>query len=190
MPVEPSSSQLETAGVLFMDVMGYSKLPVSKQSDVLGTLNQIVRATDSFREVEAAGKLTRLPTGDGMALVFFSPDPRRRWSARWKSAGRCAPIRRSDCGDAGHIFLTQRVAEDLAQSGRWQPHLRDLGSVAVRHGVNVHVFNLVVDNAGNPNPPTESGRTGQLLQHSSLSSAISGGAGATPAGFCPRTRPD
>ena len=71
MPVEPSSSQLETAGVLFMDVMGYSKLPVSEQSDVLGTLNQIVRATDSFREVEAAGKLTRLPTGGGMALVFF-----------------------------------------------------------------------------------------------------------------------
>ena len=67
--------QLEIAHVLFIDIVGYSKLLIDEQRDYLHTLNEIVRETDSFRAAEAAGKLTRLPTGDGMALVFATtPD--------------------------------------------------------------------------------------------------------------------
>ena len=55
-----------------MDVVGYSKLLIDDQSEVQQQLNQIVRNTDQFREAEKDGKLIRLPSGDGMALVFFS----------------------------------------------------------------------------------------------------------------------
>ncbi len=62
--------QLEIAYVLFMDVVGFSKLLINDQSEILEQLNQLVRDTPHFREAEAAGKLIRLSTGDGMALVF------------------------------------------------------------------------------------------------------------------------
>src|SRR5438874_4768907 len=66
---------LEIAHVLFIDIVGYSKLLIDEQRDYLHTLNEVVRETDSFRAAEASGKLTRLPTGDGMALVFATtPD--------------------------------------------------------------------------------------------------------------------
>src|SRR5436189_6301067 len=66
---------LEIAHVLFIDIVGYSKLLIDEQRDYLHTLNEVVRDTDSFRAAEAAGKLTRLPTGDGMAMVFATtPD--------------------------------------------------------------------------------------------------------------------
>src|SRR5437764_2039396 len=58
-----------------------------------------------------------------------------------------------DCGDTGHILLSQRVAEDLQQYSRWRPHLHDLGEVEVKHGERVHVFNFYTDDAGNPEPP-------------------------------------
>ena len=76
MSAESSSDfNLEIAHVLFMDFVGYSKLSISQQSKLLGQLNQIVRDTELFRTAEGAGKLVRLPTGDGMALAFFtSPD--------------------------------------------------------------------------------------------------------------------
>jgi TolB-like protein/class 3 adenylate cyclase/cytochrome c-type biogenesis protein CcmH/NrfG len=61
---------LEIAHVLFMDVVGFSKLLINDQSQILEQLNQLVRETPHFREAEAAGKLIRLSTGDGMALVF------------------------------------------------------------------------------------------------------------------------
>ena len=66
-----SAFHLETAHVLFFDVVGYSKLPVSKQREVVQALNQIVRTTPQFRQSEANGDLIRIPAGDGMALVFF-----------------------------------------------------------------------------------------------------------------------
>lgn len=65
-------SQLEIAHVLFMDIVGYSKKAIDQQSELLGQLNQVVRGTEQFRAAEAAGKLVRLPTGDGMALAFFT----------------------------------------------------------------------------------------------------------------------
>src|SRR5213594_707755 len=67
--------QLEIAHLLLIDVVGYSKLLVNEQIEVLQKLNQIVRATERFRAAEASDKLIRVPTGDGMALLFFrSPE--------------------------------------------------------------------------------------------------------------------
>ena len=63
--------QLEIAHLLLIDVVGYSKLLVNEQIEVLKELNQIVRASECFRAAEANDKLIRVPTGDGMALLFF-----------------------------------------------------------------------------------------------------------------------
>src|SRR5436190_10393602 len=62
--------QLEIAHVLFIDIVGYSKLLITEQSELLRRLSDVVRETEQFRSAEAQGKLVRLPTGDGMALVF------------------------------------------------------------------------------------------------------------------------
>ncbi len=64
--------ELEIAHVLFIDIVGYSKLAIDEQTAAVAQLSQIVKATEHFRSAEAAGKLTRIPTGDGMALVFFN----------------------------------------------------------------------------------------------------------------------
>jgi class 3 adenylate cyclase len=63
--------QLEIAHVLFMDIVGYSKLLIDEQRASLNALNQIVRGAEEFRNAEAAGRLIKIPTGDGMALVFY-----------------------------------------------------------------------------------------------------------------------
>ena len=64
--------QLEIGHVLFMDVVGYSKLLVNEQRELVQQLSQIVRNTEQVRIAEAADKLIRIPAGDGMALVFFN----------------------------------------------------------------------------------------------------------------------
>src|SRR6266496_4076625 len=64
--------ELEIAHVLLIDVVGYTKLLVNEQIELLQELNQIVRSTECFRAAEASGKLNRVPTGDGMALFFFN----------------------------------------------------------------------------------------------------------------------
>src|SRR5438045_8909108 len=77
MTTESSSTfELEIAHVLFIDIVAYSKLLIDRQRELLNKLNTIVRETDQFKSAEAAGKLVRLPTGDGMALAFFTnPEP-------------------------------------------------------------------------------------------------------------------
>src|SRR5205807_3884217 len=71
MPSERSSEvKFEIGHVLFIDIVGYSKLLINEQSEQLQQLKEIVRATEQFRLAEAEGKLLRLPTGDGGALVF------------------------------------------------------------------------------------------------------------------------
>src|SRR5438045_4414277 len=68
--------KLEIGHVLFIDIVGYSKLLINEQSEQLQKLREIARATEQFRVAEAEGKLLRLPTGDGGALVFSdSPEP-------------------------------------------------------------------------------------------------------------------
>ena len=179
--------QLEIAHVLFMDIVGYSKLLINEQRGLFDTLNQIVRSTDEFQSAEAAGRLIKIPTGDGMALVFYNspespvdcaleisralkehPELQLRMGvhsgpvsgvvdvnerANVAGAGINLAQRVMDCGDAGHILLSKRVAEDLDQYGHWQPHLHDLGECEVKHGVRVHVVNLYTEDLGNPQLP-------------------------------------
>jgi len=67
--------QLEIAHVLFTDIVGYSKLPIHQQRSVVECLNEIVRCTDEFQAAETAGRLIKIPTGDGITLVFYhSPE--------------------------------------------------------------------------------------------------------------------
>jgi len=71
MPSQCSTdTKFEIGHVLFIDIVGYSKLLINEQSEQIQTLKEIVRATEQFRLAEAEGKLLRLPTGDGGALVF------------------------------------------------------------------------------------------------------------------------
>src|SRR5438270_715166 len=73
MPAEVKKEiQLEIAHVLFIDIVGYSKLSVNEQHAAVKELNGIVRASKQFQEAEAAGRLIKIPTGDGMALVFYT----------------------------------------------------------------------------------------------------------------------
>jgi TolB-like protein/class 3 adenylate cyclase/Flp pilus assembly protein TadD len=67
--------ELEIAHVLFTDIVAYSKLPIHQQRAVVERLNEIVRATDEFQAAETAGRLIKIPTGDGITLVFYhSPE--------------------------------------------------------------------------------------------------------------------
>src|SRR3989442_1404503 len=67
---QKSTLRLEIAHVLFIDIVGYSKMLIDEQSEAMEELNQMVRSTEAARAAEAAGQLVLLPTGDGMALVF------------------------------------------------------------------------------------------------------------------------
>src|SRR6476619_376815 len=90
---------LEIGHVLFIDIVGYSKLLIDEQRDYLHTLNEVVRRTDSFRAADAAGKLTHLPTGDGMALVFATtPDTPVSCALELSNALRSHPGRRVRMG--------------------------------------------------------------------------------------------
>src|SRR5438552_3661399 len=188
MPTEIKKKiELEVVHVLFLDIVGYSKRLTNEQQTLIDQLNQVVRSSEEFQSAEAAGRLIKIPTGDGMALVFYKspaqpvecaleishalkthPELRVRMGVhsgpvsavtdlndRTNAAGIGINIaqRVMDCGDAGHILLSQRVAEDLAQYGQWQPQLHDLGEVEVKHGVRVHVFNLYSKELGNPEMP-------------------------------------
>ena len=64
--------ELEIAHVLFIDIVGYSRLSINDQHAAVEELNQIVRASEQFQRAEAANRLIRIPTGDGMVLVFYT----------------------------------------------------------------------------------------------------------------------
>ena len=67
--------ELEIAHVLFIDIVAYSKLSVNEQHARIEKLNEIVRSSEQFRKAETANRILKIPTGDGMALVFYSsPD--------------------------------------------------------------------------------------------------------------------
>jgi len=57
---------------LFIDIVGYTKLSTREQLAAVDELNEVVRASEQFQEAEAAGRLIKIPTGDGMALVFYT----------------------------------------------------------------------------------------------------------------------
>src|SRR5438094_10446212 len=67
--------ELEIAHVLFLDIVGYSKLSVNEQHGRVDELNEVVRQSEQFRKADAANRILKIPTGDGMALVFYrSPE--------------------------------------------------------------------------------------------------------------------
>jgi len=179
--------KVEIAHVLTMDVVDYSTLLITEQTQVMGELTSVVKNTQRFQRGESEGKLVRIPTGDGMALVFFD-DPQApiecgmEIAAALKShpeiglrigihsgpvnavvdvsdranvagAGIDMAQRVMDCGDAGHILLSKRVADDLAPFPRWNPHLHDLGECEVKHGRKISLVNFYTDAIGNPNLP-------------------------------------
>src|SRR6201993_1547560 len=73
MPIQIKNEiQLAIANVLFIDIVGYSKLSISDQHAAIEELTRIVRASQEFQRAEAASRLTRIPTGDGMALAFYT----------------------------------------------------------------------------------------------------------------------
>src|SRR5438132_3870677 len=92
--------QLEIAHLLLIDVVGYSRLLVNEQIELLQELKQIVRGTECFRAAEASGKLDRVPTGDGMALLFFH---------RPEEPARCALEISRTLQDHPHIQLRMGV---------------------------------------------------------------------------------
>src|ERR1700722_2132294 len=161
MSAEPSSDvKFEIGHVLFIDIVGYSKLLITEQSDQIQKLKEIVRGAEQVRIAEGEGKLLRLPTGDGGALVFRNsveaadlcaietnkelkkyPEVKVRMGvhsgpvneitdlnaqANIAGAGINTAQRVMDCGDAGHILVSRRVAEDLEHYPRWKPYLHEL----------------------------------------------------------------
>jgi len=179
--------QLEIGHVLFIDLVGYSKFSINDQHAAVEQLNRVVRASEQFQQTETASRLLKIPTGDGMALIFYStpeapvqcaleisrslkryPQLQVRMGihsgpvsvvmdvnerANLAGAGMNIAQRVMDCGDAGHILLSKRVAEDLETHEKWRPLLHDLGSCEVKHGVRVAVVNLYTDQVGNAKVP-------------------------------------
>jgi TolB-like protein/class 3 adenylate cyclase/Tfp pilus assembly protein PilF len=179
--------ELEIAHVLFIDIVGYSKLSINEQHAAVDELNEVVRASAQFQKADAAGRLIKIPTGDGMALVFYtSPEgpaqcaveigralkehPRLQLRmgvhsgpvsgvidvnghANLAGAGLNMAQRVMACGDAGHILLSKRVAEDLEAYEQWRPLLHDLGVCEMKHGMRVSIVNLHADEVGNPQLP-------------------------------------
>jgi len=87
-----NDSQLELAHVLFIDIVGYSKRLINEQTALVKRLNELVLQTEQCRTADAAGKLIRIPTGDGMALAFFtSPDAPVRCAMELSKADQADP---------------------------------------------------------------------------------------------------
>jgi adenylate cyclase len=184
-----SKPHLEIAHVLFIDVVGYSKLLVNEQREIVDQLTRVVRRTPQFRKSKAAGRLIRIPLGDGMALVFFQtpeepahcameiakalkayPHIRLRMGVHSGPVDQITDVndqinvtgvginlaqRVMDCGDAGHILLSKRVADDLAEDRLWQPLLHELGEIELKHGVKLGIVNLYSEEIGNPQSPAK-----------------------------------
>src|SRR6266566_2420977 len=179
-PESDDNLRLEIGHVLFIDIVGYSKLLNEEQKERLNQLIEIVLATTPVPEATDE-QLVRLPTGDGMALVFrrSAEEPARcaleiaealqkhpelpvrmgihsgpvsevtDVSGRTNIAGAGINMaqRVMDCGDAGHILLSQHVADDLVHSRQWASRLRDLGECEVKHGVRLQLVNSTGDPA-------------------------------------------
>ena len=210
MPSEQSSdSKFEIGHVLFIDIVGYSKLLIEEQKERLNQLTKIVLGTAQVRD-STDEQLVRLPTGDGMALVFrhSAEEPARcaleiaealrkhpeipvrmgihsgpvsevtDVSGRTNLAGAGINMaqRVMDCGDAGHILLSQHVADDLVQYRQWAPRLRDLGECEVKHGVRLHLVNLYAEPLGNAAVP-------QKFQQTQRNAAAENRRGAAMSGW-------
>jgi TolB-like protein/Flp pilus assembly protein TadD len=178
---------LEIAHVLFIDIVGYSKLSINEQRAAIDELNEVVRTSEQFQKAEASDLLIKIPTGDGMVLVFYTspeapvqcaveisralkehPHLQLRMGvhsgpvsgvvdvtgrANLAGAGLNMANRVMSCGDAGHILVSKRIAEDLGEYEHWRPFLHDLGTCEVKHGVRIGIANLYDSEVGNPQLP-------------------------------------
>ena len=89
---DANDSHLELAHVLFIDIVGYSKRLINEQTALVKRLNELVLQTEQCQKADAAGKLIRIPTGDGMALAFFtSPDAPVRCAMELSKADQADP---------------------------------------------------------------------------------------------------
>src|SRR3989449_491396 len=179
--------KLEIGHVLFIDIVGYSKLLINEQSEQIQKLREIVRGTEQFRLADAQGKLVRLPTGDGAALVFrtnveapalcaleISKELKNHSDLHVRMGIHSGPVnevvdlneqaniagaginiaqRVMDCGDAGHVLLSRRVADDLKHYSRWRPYLHEIGECKVKHGEIISLVNFYTEELGNPQRP-------------------------------------
>src|SRR2546428_317240 len=188
MPPESSSDvKFEIGHVLFIDIVGYSKMLITEQSEQIQKLKEIVRGTEQFRFAKAEGKLLRLPTGDGGALVFrtnveapalcaleISKELKNHSDLHVRMGIHSGPVnevvdlneqaniagaginmaqRVMDCGDAGHILVSKRVADDLEHYSQWRSLLHELGECEVKHGLRISLLNLYGEETGNPELP-------------------------------------
>jgi len=179
--------KLEVGHVLFMDVVGYSRLTAEEQKRALEQLQDMVRRGEQFRRADEEQRLLQLPTGDGMALVFSGdPEAPLRTAVEVGRALRSHPVlklrmgihtgpvyrvediknkpnvagpginlaqRVMDCGDAGHILVSEDTARFFSQVGTWAGQLHDIGKTKVKHGVRLHLFSLYDSGFGNPELP-------------------------------------
>jgi class 3 adenylate cyclase len=196
MAEEPASLMLEKqpkpemAHVLFTDVVGYSKLPSDEQPRLIQRLRQAVRNSVEYNRAHNDHSLICLPTGDGMALVFFESDvcapvraaieisaalhagssiavrmglhtglvyrvPDINGAENVSGAGINFAQRVMDCGDAGHILMSQVHASFLCEFDTLRPHLHDLGEAEVKHGVRLQLVNYFDGTAGRASPPAK-----------------------------------
>jgi tetratricopeptide (TPR) repeat protein len=170
-----------------MDVVAFSQLTLEQQRRVLADLHAAVHGSTEYQAAQVAGQLVSLPTGDGMALVFFgdplspvrcavqvatalgsSGDIRLRMGIHAGPVYRVDDInanlnvtggginlaqRVMDAGDAGHIVVSQPVAELLQQTDEWRDAVHDLGVATMKHGVPLHLYNLHRAGIGNAARP-------------------------------------
>src|SRR5882762_6701824 len=207
-PESDDNLRLEIGHVLFIDIVGYSKLLIEEQKERLNQLTEIVLATTPVREATDE-QLVRLPTGDGMALVFrrSAEEPARcaleiaealqkhpelpvrmgihsgpvsevtDVSGRTNIAGAGINMaqRVMDCGDAGHILLSQHVADDLVHSRQWASRLRDLGECEVKHGSDSIWSIFTLSHWATPRSRRNSSRPSQSPPRKSRRGAVSDG---------------
>lgn len=181
--------RVEIVHVLFMDVVGYSKLKTDQQLQIVERLTEVVSSTEEYRRAKAGGQVIPLATGDGLALGFFSspeaaakcalevsralqgyPEIELRMGIHSGPVYRFSDItgkenlsggginfaqRVMDCGDAGHILVSNAVADVLGELSAWANCFHDLGDAEVKHGIRVHLYNLYTDELGNSLVPAK-----------------------------------
>jgi len=193
-----SQPEPEMAHVLFTDVVGYSKLPSDEQPRLIQQLRHAVRNSVEYTRAHDHHSLICLPTGDGMALVFFESDvcapvraaieisaalragsgigvriglhtglvyrvPDINGAENVSGAGINFAQRVMDCGDAGHILMSQVHASFLCEFDALRPHLHDLGEAEVKHGVRLQLVNYFDGTAGRASRPAKLSSVGKAV---------------------------
>lgn len=193
-----SNGKYETAQVLFLDIVGFTRRPAAKQVLVLEKLQEIVCATPTFGAAKSKKELIALPTGDGIALVFLTAmggsgkaitcakeiaeaifkynqstlededkinirmgihsgnvvrvfDINKRPNVAGEGINTAQRV--MDCGDIGHILLSEHAHHVLPGVPDWKAHCEHLGLIKVKHDQEVNLYSLCQDQIGNQNPP-------------------------------------